>query len=653
MLKSAKLLNRLVAGIGRAMLLALLAFPAPAFAQSSTTTYTNSTSGTISNSNCNMNTRTFNVTSNVVITDVTLGAIAATTYRGNIRLILVSPTGTSAQLVNGVAPPTSVPGDNFNVNLSDGAGQTINSTATTTNHSTSVAPFQYSFRPNAALSAFDGQPSAGTWTLQICEVDTSFMYGNITFNSATLAITGNTVADLSLNKTVSSATPASGANVTYTLTASNAAASGATANGVTVDDLLPAGTTYVSHSTAAGTYNSGTGVWSIGSIAPGQSRTLSITVNVNASAGATIVNEAEITASSATDPDSTPNNGATGEDDYDSASFTVSGSRVAGTAPTLICPKSTIAFDWDTRAWTTGATSASYNVTGLGTLAFGITNPGAWLNMFGGTNPVRTNQLTGGLFPAQYSLAQTVDMASRTQVVTTTITLPMAVDGVQFRIFDVDYSGGQFADRVRITGSYGGLPVGAVLTNGVTNYVIGNQAFGDGLSGDTSGNGNVTVTFTSTVDTIVIEYGNHSLAPTNPGQQAISIHDITFCAPNAELSVTKTSTLISDPVRGTTNPVLIPGAVVSYCLYVRNTGSAPATSIVATDPFPTNMTYVANSMRMGLTCESATVFEDDNATGADESDPIGASVTSTELRVTAPLLDSSEEGALVFQMTVN
>src|SRR5690606_39581921 len=65
-----------------------------------------------------------------------------------------------------------------------------------------------------------------------------------------------------------------------------------------------------------------------------------------------------------------------------------------------------------------------------------------------------------------------------------------------------------------------------------------------------------------------IEYGNHSLAPANPGQQAITLHDITFCEPHANISVTNVSSVLSDPVRGTTNPVAIPGALVSYCILI-------------------------------------------------------------------------------------
>ena len=60
----------------------------------------------------------------------------------------------------------------------------------------------------------------------------------------------------------------------------------------------------------------------------------------------------------------------------------------------------------------------------------------------------------------------------------------------------------------------------------------------------------------------------------------------------ATLTVTKTSTIISDPINGTTNPKFIPGAVVGYCIQVSNAaGSATANNVAITDPLPSQTTY--------------------------------------------------------------
>jgi hypothetical protein len=57
------------------------------------------------------------------------------------------------------------------------------------------------------------------------------------------------------------------------------------ATGTNVTDVLPAGYTFVSNSPSTGTYTSGTGVWSMGTLSNGASATLTITATVNATGG--------------------------------------------------------------------------------------------------------------------------------------------------------------------------------------------------------------------------------------------------------------------------------------------------------------------------------------------------------------------------------
>lgn len=66
---------------------------------------------------------------------------------------------------------------------------------------------------------------------------------------------------------------------------------------------------------------------------------------------------------------------------------------------------------------------------------------------------------------------------------------------------------------------------------------------------------------------------------------------------SAVLTIEKTSTLISDPVNGTTNPKLIPGAVVEYAITVTNagTGTVDASSIVILDQMPAEMAFATGT----------------------------------------------------------
>lgn len=621
-----------------------------------TTTYTNSTTGTINNgTTCTAPlVRNFTVGTSYTVADVDIGVFATHSWRGDLRITLQAPDGTRVQIVNGDTTNT-INGDNFNVLLNDGGTQLVNSDRATGNHSaTTPPPFQNNFIPNAVLSAFAGKNSQGTWRLEICDVYPQADNGTFSYAALYLTSAPAAHADLSLSKTVSSATPAAGANITYTLSVTNASGSPSTASGVAVTDVLPAGTSFVSAS-GFGSYNSATGVWTVGSIAPGQTRSITLTVNVTAMASASVTNTAEVTASSVIDLDSTPNNGSVVEDDQASASFTVAGTRVAGSPPALSCPAGTTIFDWDLITWAAGSLTNAYAVSGIGTVNFAITSSATWVNNagFGGQSPTNNNSaITGGLSPAQFALHQYLDFNTRSETADTVITLPTTVPGAQFSLFDIDFNAGQFADKLVITGSYQGATVFPTLTNGISNYTVGNTAVGDTGASNTAAEGTVVVTFSQPIDTITIRYGNHTTAPANPGGQAMALHDITFCRPVAVLGVTKISTLISDPTNGTTNPRMIPGAVVEYCILLTNPGSGTATNIVGTDTIPATLTYSVGSMLSGSSCGAASTAEDDDAAGADESDPYGASIAGNILTATAATMVPNASFALKFRTTI-
>ncbi|GEM_PF-1298290 len=141
--------------------------------------------------------------------------------------------------------------------------------------------------------------SSGSYanTAEISGSSTQFdpVLGN---NTSTVTPVPIPQANIGIVKTVNNSTPSVGSNVTFTLTASNAGPSSATS--VSVTDVLPSGYTYVSNtSPSTGTFNSGTGVWTIGTMANGASATLTITATVNASGS--YANTATITTTT-TDP---------------------------------------------------------------------------------------------------------------------------------------------------------------------------------------------------------------------------------------------------------------------------------------------------------------------------------------------------------------
>src|SRR5207253_2219620 len=105
-------------------------------------------------------------------------------------------------------------------------------------------------------------------------------------------------ADLIITKTVDNAAPNVGGTVTFTVTVSNAGPNAA--GSVAVTDLLPAGLTLGTATPSQGSYASGTGVWTVGTVNNGSTATITISATV-ASAGVK-TNTATITAVDQFDP---------------------------------------------------------------------------------------------------------------------------------------------------------------------------------------------------------------------------------------------------------------------------------------------------------------------------------------------------------------
>jgi uncharacterized repeat protein (TIGR01451 family) len=112
----------------------------------------------------------------------------------------------------------------------------------------------------------------------------------------------------------------------------------------------------------------------------------------------------------------------------------------------------------------------------------------------------------------------------------------------------------------------------------------------------------------------------------------------------ATLAVTKTSRVISDPFNNTTNPKLIPGAVVEYCIAVANSGSVPATSVVINDPVPGQLTFSTGTILLNGTVTAGTCNADGAAGGSYAAPNVSGTIASVAAGATR---------TLVFRATVN
>ncbi len=108
-------------------------------------------------------------------------------------------------------------------------------------------------------------------------------------------------ADLAVLKTASNLAPQIGSTFEYTIQVSNLGPDAA--SNVEVEDQLPADLVYVSHTTTTGTYDAGTGIWDVGSVATADRPELVITVRVNTGNSGGIVTNTATVDSGTWDPD--------------------------------------------------------------------------------------------------------------------------------------------------------------------------------------------------------------------------------------------------------------------------------------------------------------------------------------------------------------
>jgi uncharacterized repeat protein (TIGR01451 family) len=123
---------------------------------------------------------------------------------------------------------------------------------------------------------------------------------------------------------------------------------------------------------------------------------------------------------------------------------------------------------------------------------------------------------------------------------------------------------------------------------------------------------------------------------------------------SASVVLVKQVRTVSDPFNGTNNPKAIPGAVLEYCLIVRNTGSVAASEIVLSDAVPTNTTYLASSARTeGSVIGTAPNDTCDVSAGASGGVAAGATFAANTVSATIATIAAGASKAARFSVTVN
>ncbi len=180
-----------------------------------------------------------------------------------------------------------------------------------------------------------------------------------------------------------------------------------------------------------------------------------------------------------------------------------------------------------------------------------------------------------------------------------------------------------------------------------TNDVASVTLTATGREGGTSGSQGVALTQTTGANTAGMDtiFADAAGATDAARDAAFSAKD-DYTVLAAALTVTKVSKIISDPVSGTTNPKMIPGATVEYCITVANaSGGAAASNVALSDVLPTTTTYLSS---FGVLLNGTVTSGACNADGTASGSYASGTVTGTLASVAAGAAKT-----MLFRVTIN
>lgn len=203
-----------------------------------------------------------------------------------------------------------------------------------------------------------------------------------------------------------------------------------------------------------------------------------------------------------------------------------------------------------------------------------------------------------------------------------------------------------FLDELAADASVTVFAVANVPLGRATNDVANLRLTATAREGGTSGSQGAALTQTTGANTAAMDTVFADAAGVaDAARDAAHSDDDDYTVQTATLTLDKRSIVVSDPVNGTTNPKLIPGATVEYCIAVSNAaGGAAANSIAVSDILPTTLTFVTGSIRLNGTTTGLTCNADGTAGGSFASGTVSGTITTVA---------AGDTRTLVFRATVN
>ncbi|MEA3008387.1 MAG: hypothetical protein QOJ91_79 [Sphingomonadales bacterium] len=198
-----------------------------------------------------------------------------------------------------------------------------------------------------------------------------------------------------------------------------------------------------------------------------------------------------------------------------------------------------------------------------------------------------------------------------------------------------------FLDQVAADTSRTVFVVADVPLGRVTGDVAGVRLTATASEATAVGTLGATVTQTSGANTAGVDtVFADTNANNNVARDGIHFAEDDYTILAASLVATKTSRVVSDPFNGTTNPKMIPGAVVEYCISVANgSGSATASGINISDALPPETSYdSAFGIKLNGTVTGTTCNADGTAGGSYGAGIVSGTLTDIAAGVTRTLV---------------
>lgn len=212
----------------------------------------------------------------------------------------------------------------------------------------------------------------------------------------------------------------------------------------------------------------------------------------------------------------------------------------------------------------------------------------------GSSTPLPTNVVTTSYNFGALQFGDNI-LCSFTNIAHPHLQLTKALGGTNGRRFNGDQFTMNIQQGATVLGTTTTTGTGTTIANGTTPQVQGVAGTTYTLLEQPAGT-TVLAQYTSTMTCTNAYGGSSTVLPTTPGGTVVpQLGDVISCTirntrrnDNATLGITKTSTVVSDPVNNTVNPFHIPGAIIRYSINVANSGTLTVqnNSIFIVDQLP-------------------------------------------------------------------